>query len=199
VIGPGKLPQHRAVLHGHQTGGLRRRCRAAVCPVHVGPGAAGQGSPRVLKSTPAEAVVSLEMMVLLIRFTASASCSDTPAPSQPATLLAMMLLVTVTEFQCECGVPREVDTSVPLTCLEAQAAAAAASAALPMNQVGIDHQAGTGAVAQPGRTIRVGRGCRIRKPDRYRGAHDDEAAAVGGMVGLVLWLNRIELCSMSPL
>src|SRR2546430_8097418 len=40
---------------------------------------------RSLKSTPDEAVASLDMIVLLTRFTAKASCSDTPAPSQPAT------------------------------------------------------------------------------------------------------------------
>ncbi len=30
-------------------------------------------------------------------------------------------------------------------------------------------------------------------------AHDEEPPPLVGMVGLVLWLNRIVLCSMSPL
>src|ERR1035437_6157009 len=67
--------------------------------VHVGPDALAKGAPSVLKSTPAEAVVSLEIMVLLTRFTSRASWSEIPAPSQPATLLAMMLLVTVTRSE----------------------------------------------------------------------------------------------------
>ena len=57
------------------------------------------GSEEGAEERPDDAVESLEMIVLLMRFTASASCSDTPAPSQPATLLAMMLLVTLTEYQ----------------------------------------------------------------------------------------------------
>src|SRR6202023_4060547 len=67
--------------------------------VQVGPLLLAMGAPKVLNSTPEEAVVSFDMMVLLTRLTANASCSDTPAPSQPATLLTMMLLVTLTEFQ----------------------------------------------------------------------------------------------------
>jgi len=38
----------------------------------------------VLKSTPDEAVVSLDMTVLLMKSTFNASTSETPAPSQPA-------------------------------------------------------------------------------------------------------------------
>src|SRR5215469_5449185 len=55
----------------------------------------------VLNSTPDDAVLSLEMTVLLMKFTARASINETPAPSQPATLLLMMLLVSVTEFQVQ--------------------------------------------------------------------------------------------------
>src|SRR5579871_2967627 len=73
----------------------------AVPPVfdwQIGPGDCelASGAPSVLKSTPEEAVVSFEAMVLFVSVTAKASSSDTPAPSQPATLFTMMLLVTVT-------------------------------------------------------------------------------------------------------
>src|SRR6267142_6027211 len=51
-----------------------------------GGGVLASGAPSVLKSTPAEAVESLDMTVLLMNFTFSASTSDTPPPSQPATL-----------------------------------------------------------------------------------------------------------------
>ncbi len=77
-----------------------------------------KGAPTVLKSTPDEAVVSLEMIVLLMMFTFNASSREIPAPSQPATLLAMMLLVTVTLFQ-RAGVLGKVTTSVPLSLLQA--------------------------------------------------------------------------------
>src|SRR4029077_5915153 len=46
------------------------------------------GAPSVSKSTPAEAVVSFETTVLLMKLTRTASSSDTPAPAHPATLLA---------------------------------------------------------------------------------------------------------------
>src|SRR2546429_203981 len=82
--------------------------------VHVGPRLLAKGAPRVLKSTPDEAVVSFDMIVLLTRFTTNASCNDTPAPSQPATLLAMILLVTLTEYHCD-GFVGKRDTSAPLT------------------------------------------------------------------------------------
>src|SRR5207237_1134191 len=92
-------------------------CGADVVPqfeVHVGPDELASGAPSVLNSTPAEAVVSLEMMVLLMMFATNASCSEIPAPSQPATLSAMMLLVIFTEYQLE-GVVGNVITSEPLT------------------------------------------------------------------------------------
>ena len=59
----------------------------------LGPCVLASGAPIVLKSTPDEAVVSLDMIVLLMMFTSSASSSEIPAPSQPATLLTMMLFV----------------------------------------------------------------------------------------------------------
>src|SRR5260221_2672830 len=79
-----------------------------------GGGVLAFGAPSVLKSTPAEAVVSLDMTVLLMSLTFSASTSETPPPSQPATLFAMMLLVTVTSYQRP-GFPALGATSVPLT------------------------------------------------------------------------------------
>src|SRR5690349_6582641 len=78
-----------------------------------GGGDAASIAPRVLNSTPAEAVVSLEATVLLTKEVLKLSCSDTPAPSQPATLLAMMLFVTVMSYQ-RCGAAGNAATSVPL-------------------------------------------------------------------------------------
>src|SRR5579863_2039158 len=60
--------------------------------VQLDPGALASGAPRVLKSTPEEAVLSFDATVLLMKFTARASWRETPPPSQPATLLEMMLL-----------------------------------------------------------------------------------------------------------
>src|SRR6185369_3141153 len=67
--------------------------------LQFGGGVEAKADPSVLNSTPAEAVVSFEITVLLTNLTLNASCRETPPPSQPATLLAMMLLVTVTSFQ----------------------------------------------------------------------------------------------------
>src|SRR2546423_861137 len=81
--------------------------------VTQGPWLLATGAPRVLKSTPDEAVVSLDMTVLLMKSTFNASTSETPAPSQPAMLLVMILLVTLTEYHCS-GFAGKVTTSEPL-------------------------------------------------------------------------------------
>src|SRR5579859_1547131 len=83
-----------------------------------------------LKSVPDEAVVSLETIVLLVKFTARESSSPTPPPSQPATLLTMMLLVTLTEYQF-CGVSGNRVTSVPFTAWKRIPPPEPLSAALP--------------------------------------------------------------------
>jgi len=57
------------------------------------------GAPSESKTTPAEAVLSLDATVLLVKFTTTASRSETPPPVQPATLLAKMLLVIETQYQ----------------------------------------------------------------------------------------------------
>src|ERR1700680_1355271 len=57
------------------------------------------GAPSVSNSTPADAVVSLDMIVLFSNVTLTASSSETPPPSQPATLFTMMLLLTVSANQ----------------------------------------------------------------------------------------------------
>src|SRR5215472_4841209 len=54
-------------------------------PPGHGPWLLASGAPSVLNSTPEDAVVSLDMIVLLMMSTYSASCSEIPAPSQPAT------------------------------------------------------------------------------------------------------------------
>src|SRR6516225_7942292 len=90
-----------------------------------------KGAPMVLKSTPAEAVLSLDMTVLLMMLTFRASNKEIPAPSQPATLLVMMLLVTSTEFH-RAGVVGKLTTSAPLVCCKARPPPLPLSAWLPM-------------------------------------------------------------------
>src|SRR5437660_9744988 len=75
----------------------------------------------------------------------------------------------------------EADHLRAIDVLQAEAAAAAAFRSVAHNQVGVDRQTGTGAVARPNRaqrryTIRVGRGAAGRI-DVGR-AHDDDTAAV---------------------
>src|SRR5512139_818652 len=105
--------------------------------VQPGGGTAASGAPSVLKSTPADAVVSLEITVLLTKRTFSASCIDTPPPSHPATLSAMMLLVTVTLFhpglvEDGFGPFGNATTSWPLTICRRRPPPVPLSALLPM-------------------------------------------------------------------
>src|SRR5215468_4372590 len=89
----------------------------SVVGLQPGGGDAASTAPSVLKSTPADAVVSFETMVLFTRVARRASSMDTPAPSQPATLFAMMLFWTVTPYQVfGSRLYGVVTTSVPLTC-----------------------------------------------------------------------------------
>src|ERR1700730_15022692 len=94
-----------------------------------GPCVLARGARRVLKSTPAEAVVSLDAMVLLMMSRFRASSSEMPAPSQPATLLSMMLLVMLTEYQLP-GAVGKLSTSEPLTFCSAMPPPVPDSAAL---------------------------------------------------------------------
>src|ERR1700751_6479039 len=79
-----------------------------------GPWLLASGAPRVLNSTPDEAVVSFDAMVLLTMSVSNASTREIPAPSHPATLLVMMLLVTSMWYQLV-GVDGNVTTSEPFT------------------------------------------------------------------------------------
>src|SRR5260370_30224083 len=81
--------------------------------VDVG-GVLAKSAPIVLKSGPAEAVLTLLVIVLLMMSTAVESRSEIPPPSQPATLSDMILLVTVTVFHC-LGFLGKATISTPLT------------------------------------------------------------------------------------
>src|SRR5580765_1675987 len=174
--------------------------------VQVGPPALAIGAPRVLKSTPDDAVVSLPMIVLLMMLTCNESSREMPAPSQPATLLAMMLLVTSAEYQRDGRRLLPVVTarpsgknviSDPFRPWKRIPPPLPLSAALPMIMLALICKCGpvpspvpgaqspSGAVPQMGS---VSGAPRIAIPP-----------PLVGIVGLVLWLNRIALCSMSPL
>ena len=101
----------------------------------------------MLKSTPDEAVVSLDMTVLLMKSTFNASTSETPAPSQPATLLVMILLVTLTEYHCA-GVVGKVTTSEPLMFCKRSPPPLPLSAALPIIRLAL--------ISRPGPTPSLG-------------------------------------------
>ena len=87
--------------------------------------------------------------------------------------------------------------------LEAQAAAAAGFRSVAHDQVGIDDQVGTNAVARGTEQSWI-----TGNPMSMAPPHVGSTSGVpmtsrppplAGMVGLRLWLNRMELCSMSPL
>src|ERR1700756_5659480 len=123
------------------------------------PSELAKGSPIVVKSMPDDAVVSLDMIVLLMMFTFNASSRETPPPSQPATLLTMMLLVTVAEYQGERDpvIPGNVTllvpfgkliTSEPLRCCKRRPPPLPLSAELPMIRLAL--------ITKPGPTPSLG-------------------------------------------
>src|SRR6266481_387086 len=85
-----------------------------------GGGVLAFGAPTVLNSTPAEAVVSFDAMVLLMMLTFSASWRETPPPSQPVTLFHRP------------GRKGRRATSVPLTSCNRMPPPLPLSAVLPM-------------------------------------------------------------------
>src|ERR1019366_8677899 len=95
------------------------------------PSELAKGAPMVVNRIPAEAVVELETIVLLMMFAFSASSSEIPAPSQPATLSAMMLLVILGENHWD-GVVGKASTSEPFTFWRRRPPPLPDSAALPM-------------------------------------------------------------------
>src|SRR5215472_14152910 len=175
------------------------------------PAVLAREAPIVSNSTPDDPVLSLEMTVLLIKFTARASSSETPAPSQPATLLVMMLLVRVTEFQPQLArlafghtlAPfGKLTTSEPLMLCSAIPPPVPLSAWLPMIKFAL--------IVKPGPVPSLGptdpsagtQSWSVCEPQV--GSTSGEpmitiAPPLVGMVGLVLWLKRKALCSMSPL
>src|SRR5207253_767894 len=115
--------------------------------VQVGPGWLAMGPPRVLKSTPDEAVLALKEIVLLTMFTLGESNSEIPAPSPPATLSTMMLLVTVTRFHCP-GSSGKATMSDPLTAWKPMPPPVPLSAAFPMIRLAL--------ITSPGPTPSLG-------------------------------------------
>src|SRR5512143_193165 len=176
-------------------------------PVCVSQGVVGEaesGAPRVLNSPPAEAVVSLETTVLLTKLTFSASSIDTPPPSQPATLSTIMLLVMLTPYQLSGPVlafePAKRATSWPLTPCSRIPPPLPLSAVLPWIRLESITRPGPVPSASPGGQswsvtephsivvpsgsviVRSGAAARTARPPPWV-----------GMVGLLLWLNRLQL------
>ena len=147
-------------------------------------------------------------------FTLGESRSETPAPSQPPTLSTMMLLVTVTRFHCP-GSVGNATISEPLTALKAIPAPVPLSAAFPIIRLAL--------ITSPGPTPSLGPTLATGvlpglPPGAPKGAQSWSILALPlqtrsasgvpmmmrppplvGMVGLVLWLKMMVLCSMSPL
>ncbi|VWC32020.1 hypothetical protein BCO37747_06909 [Burkholderia contaminans] len=165
--------------------------------VHPGGATFDCAAAGVLKSTPADAVASFAITVLLMKLTRTASCSDTPPPDQPATLSAMMLLITRTWYQLF-GLPRLRCTSVPLTFCSRSPPPFPLSAVLPMIRLPSITRFGPmpsdSCGAQSTSTVEFsqnvpsgGTPCAMIPPPYV------------GNVGLLLWLNSTTLCDRSPL
>src|SRR5512135_325129 len=172
-------------------------------PVAVSQGVVGElesGAPRVLKSTPAEAVVSLATTVLLKNFTANASSIETPPPSHPATLFVMMLLVMVTSFHRFGLVGVLAATSWPFTPCNRMPPPPPLSAVLPMIRLALITRPRPVPSLSPG-----GQSWSFTEPHSVpamTGSGDAPSTAIPpplvGMVGLLLWLNRIQLLEILP-
>src|SRR5579862_5560108 len=213
TIFPGKFDV-RVVLFGMLT--KPPGCGAEVVVPEVvldGPCVLARGAPSVLKSMPEEAVESFDMMVLLMMLTFNASSSDTPPPSQPATLLTMMLLVTSGEYHGDMDVEipgnltvllpfGKLMTSVPLTFWNARPPPLPLSAWLPMIRLALMTRLGP--APSLGR-IEPGAGTQSTSIEPPQAGSASGAPMISrppplvAIVGLVLWLKRIALCSMSPL
>src|SRR6202165_2758924 len=164
------------------------------------PSELARGAESVLKRTPAEAVVELEMTVLLMKSRFNASSRETPPPSHPATLLAMILLVTVAWYHC-LGFVGKATTSVPLTFWNRRPPPLPDSAALPMIRLAL--MTSSGPMPSLGATEPSGgrQSASVVKP------HGGSTSGVpmtrippplAVIVGLRLWLNTTVLCSMRP-
>src|ERR1700756_2760333 len=179
--------------------------------VQFAPPVLASGAPIVVNSKPEEAVLSLDITVLLTKFTANESSRETPAPSQPATLLTMMLLVRVTEFQPQPArlvfgqtvAPfGKLTTSWPLTACRAMPPPLPLSAWLPIIRFALTTRLGP--MPSLGPTEPTG-GTQSESVVVPQGGSTSGAPMMiiapplAAMVGLLLWLNRNALCSMSPL
>src|SRR5882757_6165634 len=165
-----------------------------------GGGVDASGAPSVLKSTPADAVVSLAITVLLMNLTRNASCSETPPPSQPATLFATMLLMTVTSFQRD-EFRGKAATSMPFTTCSRRPPPVPPSALLPnirllsMSRLRPVPSASPGAQSKstvlphsvPSGAVASGAAPRTARPP-----------PLVGIVRFWLWLKMIQLCEMVP-
>ena len=165
------------------------------------PSELARGAPMVVNRIPADAVVEFETTVLLMMLVFSASSREIPAPSQPATLSAMMLLVILGEYHW-LGVVGKASTSLPFTFWRRKPPPLPDSAAFPMIRLALITSPGPapslgrtvfGADTQSWSVVVPQGGVRSGVPMTSR------PPPLAGIVGLRLWLKRIELCSMSPL
>src|ERR1700716_175114 len=129
-------------------------------------------------------------------FTPNESTIELPPPSQPATLLVMMLLVTVTWYHFN-GCAGKVITSLPLMSWKRKPPPLPLSAALPIIRLAL--------ITKPGPMPSLG-GCALAGTQSASVVRPHVGSLSGvpmitsppplvDIVGLVLWLNMIVLCS----
>src|SRR5579871_1276879 len=155
------------------------------------------GAPRVLKSTPDDAVVSLDMIVLLMMLVFRASSNEMPAPSHPATLLTMMLLVRVMSFQ-RLGEVGKLTTSVPLMFCRRTPPPLPESAELPIIRLASSTRPGPVPSLGPigGAVTGSTQSWSVVAPQVGSTSGAPMIAMpppLAGIVGLVLWLKRMVL------
>ena len=162
----------------------------------VAPGALASGAPMVLNSTPEEAVVSFDTMVLLTMLTSGILQRD--AGAVPARHVVDDDVVgDATEFQSVGLRGEQAHTSVPLTDCRRMPPPLPLPRALPMIRLALITRPGR-CRPEPGRAVGVGDAAafdaRGGEAVRRR-AHDHDAAAVGrnGRVGALVEQDLVVL------
>ncbi len=152
----------------------------------------------MLKSTPDDAVVSLDMIVLLMMFTFRASCRR-DASAVPACDVVDNDVVGHGDVVPAGGVVGKLTTSEPLMFCKRNTTTAAAFRRVAHDQVSIDDQAGTNTVTRSNRARLTGHAILVRGSAAGRidvgRTHDQQSATVGRdrRVGALVEHDRVVL------
>ena len=125
------------------------------CGVQPGGGDGGHGAPSVLNSTPAEAVVSFEITVLLTNLTLQRVLQGHAAAIPASDVVRDDVVGDASRRSSASSCSGKAMTSWPFTSLQTQAAAGTALGAVAHDQVGVDQQVAAGALGESRRAVQI--------------------------------------------